>query len=326
MLIEKGCLLYGLVNEDDRLKYSFITSFDKYARHFKNNNFPAMNSLKNLFIPPRGILYVIDRNYVIHESSEENIDNIVLFGVKPCDYYSLKILDKLLENDVYYYMRRMSVKHVIIEECLNPSKYCFCGSLNTGPEAVDGYDISYAVIDENVLFKVASRAGSLLADSLGLETAPNDLLEKYHSLIEYAKKRISKLPDMGNCVNKLESVMKDRDLWVELAGKCVGCGNCNMVCPTCMCTEFLDRIVGEKAYRFRIWTGCLSYTYGLTAGYHYRPELYMRSRHFILHKFLFQPFRYNTIGCVGCGRCLAWCPMNVDFIELLKRVCTYDQV
>lgn len=247
---------------------------------------------------------------------------VALFGVKPCDVASLEVLDRILRNDDSYQGRRSRVGLVVVEECTVPGATCFCGSTGTGPSISAGYDVAYARLGSGVvIFKYGSKIGLELIEELGLARASEDEVAEYERTMSIARKSASHLPQLQEVSRALEKSVADEAFWKEVSSRCVGCANCNMVCPTCFCTEFVDYLEPSgRARRVRQWFGCLSYTYGQVAGMHYRPELHMRYRHFVLHKFLFYPKQVGLVGCVGCGRCVTWCPVGLDIREVVSKV------
>lgn len=278
-------------------------------------------SLKYFLYPPIQDVVYVDRDFSFREARVD-FDNIALFGVKPCDLYSMRVLDGILMNrDPYYTNARSSVKIVVVEECVKPSNVCFCGSVGTGPWVSSGFDVAFTRLNNGVVFKSGSSIGVDLLKRLNLKKASDGTLDEYRKSMDKALESTKVLPELTALTNALEKSMSNEELWSKVSKKCVGCSNCNMVCPTCFCTEFFDEAeLDGSALRLKKWHGCLSYSYGLVAGGHFRPKLYMRYRHFILHKFLFYPRQVGLIGCVGCGRCITWCPLGVDIRETLWEV------
>ncbi len=249
---------------------------------------------------------------------------MALFGIKPCDLAAIEVLDRVLESDDFYRARRSAVAYIVVEECVEPGDTCFCGSTGTGPAASGGFDVAYARLEGRVLFRAGSERGLRLLEELKLGEAPGDLVERYDEVMEEARRKSSRLPPLDAVIKALEDSAASEGFWREVSARCVGCANCNMVCPTCFCTEFIDSAdLSGRARRQRQWFGCLSYTYGQVAGMHFRPELFMRYRHFVLHKFVFYQRQIGLPGCVGCGRCITWCPMGIDLGEVVSRVVSH---
>lgn len=268
-------------------------------------------------------VYEISGEFEIAQARED-FPPTALFGIKPCDLAAIEVLDRILERDDAYQARRSRVEYVIVEECVEPGGTCFCGSIGTGPAASGGYDIAYARIDDQVLFKVGSAKGFKLAEKIGFTEAPKDLVKKYDEILGEARRKASKIPPLSTVAKALEDMAASEGFWREASARCVGCTSCNMVCPTCFCTEFVDYVdLSDRARRERQWFGCLSYTYGQVAGQHFRPELFMRYRHFVLHKLVFYQKQVNLPGCVGCGRCITWCPMGIDLREVVSRAVSH---
>lgn len=243
-----------------------------------------------------------------------------LFGIKPCDLASIEVLDRILKDDDSYWSRRSKIELIVVEECTVPGATCFCGSIGTGPFASAGFDIAYARLNNGIIFKYGSEKGLKILERLKLAEASKDDVTEYERAIARARELTRYLPPPSEVSKSLERSIGDISFWKEVSSRCVGCTNCNMVCPTCFCSEFVDQIEPSgRAKRVRQWFGCLSYTYGQVAGIHYRPELYMRYRHFVLHKFLFYPKQVGLVGCVGCGRCITWCPMGIDLREVISK-------
>lgn len=337
---EYGLEVIGLKYDGRSLAYGSLRSInetplrleDAQGRAFyRLVNASAAGAFRHTYLSPKFFLYppqqVVIRISADFEVSlpEARPSPFAIFGIKPCDLHAIKVLDSvLLDRDPYYTAMRRSARAIIVEECVAPSANCFCGSLGTGPQARDGYDLAYAWLGEEVVLRPGSELGEELVRKLGLEAAGAEITRKYEESIARARRLASALPSLAELTKALERAMGDAELWAKLSKKCVGCSNCNMVCPTCFCTEFFDEVEPSGgAARHRKWHGCLSYSYGLVAKAHFRPELYMRFRHFVLHKFLFYQKQVGLIGCTGCGRCITWCPLGVDIRDVLRGVLEY---
>ncbi|MEM4717847.1 MAG: 4Fe-4S dicluster domain-containing protein [Desulfurococcaceae archaeon] len=252
-------------------------------------------------------------------------DRVSIFGIKTCDLEAIKILDSmLLYKHPIYTARRESVSLIVVEECLEPNNNCFCAITGTGPLAIDGFDIAFARLEPGkIIFKYGSKIGEEILRALNLLIAGKREVSTYFDKAEKAVIDMrKKIPiDINGIQGALSRSIHDSLIWSKISENCTGCGNCNFVCPTCFCMEMIYSIENmNTSSRVGKWTGCLLFSYGLVAGMHFRPELYMRFRHFILHKFMFYPKQIGRIGCVGCGRCITWCPMKVDQIHALRKL------
>lgn len=322
--VSGNTIVFNVIEKVDEIPVNnFVTQKPGYYRLFKGFGFThSFQSPKNFLYPPIQEVALVFEDLSVE--IPKNIGrNVVLFGIKPCDLAAINVFDELfaLNFNPYYLERRRKVFAIIVEECLYPSETCFCGSLGFGPVVENGFDIAYARVGRgSVIFKAGSSIGKTILNNLGIAKASESDVELYRKLVEDAKKKT----DIGVAVEVVQKAlaasMADKDLWEKLSEKCLGCSNCNMVCPTCFCVEIIDELENGKSKRVSHWVGCLSYTYGLVAGGHFRKELYTRYRHFILHKFLFYPKQVGMLGCTGCGRCVAWCPVGIDIRETLKTV------
>lgn len=283
----------------------------------------SFTSPKLYLHPPEQLVSTVSPDYKILGDNMDN-DRVILFGIKPCDLRAINILDSILGLNKHpiYTRRRNSVAAVVVEECLEPGETCFCGALGTGPDVSQGFDIAYARLNENlVLFKHGSDIGKEVIARANLAKADRDTVSLYQELISRCRKATeTRIPSINKIENSLKKSMNNTQLWSKLSSRCVGCGNCNYVCPTCFCIEIEDIVLEGLSRRIAKWIGCLTYTYGQVAGGHFRPRLYTRYRHFVLHKFLFYPMQINSIGCVGCGRCITWCPLGIDIRDTLREV------
>ncbi|MEM1645299.1 MAG: 4Fe-4S dicluster domain-containing protein [Ignisphaera sp.] len=273
--------------------------------------------------PPEQLISLVLPNYRIVDY-DLYIDKVILFGIKPCDLRAISVLDSILglnKHPIYTRMRS-SIVGIVVEECLEPGETCFCGAVGAGPNVLQGFDIAYARFREDlVLFKYGSDIGKEVISRANLVKADRNIVSLYQEFIDRCRKTTeTRIPNINEIKNALKKSMNNTQLWSRLSSKCVGCGNCNYVCPTCFCIEIEDIVSDGLSKRIAKWIGCLTYTYGQVAGGHFRPRLYTRYRHFVLHKFLFYPMQINYIGCVGCGRCITWCPLGIDIRDTLREV------
>ncbi len=285
----------------------------KYFRH-------GPDSPKKILYPPRLTLFRITKDYRI-EVPEVEVPKIAFFALKPCDLAAIQVMDRVQGclGDAYYNLVRKNLV-IVVENCVEPGGTCFCATMGTGPIASKGFDVAFTRIrDDLVVFEAGSSLGVELLDELELEPLDEKLYREFIDAVRkaYSKARPIELPDK---LPELLELTLDSDMYKEIAEKCLGCANCNMVCPTCFCFDVIDiPYYDGSAERVRVWDGCFSYNYAAVAGGHYRPDLWARYRHWFLHKFSYWVKQFGTYGCVGCGRCITWCPVGIDVRDTLRR-------
>lgn len=282
----------------------------------------SFHSPKYTLNPPIQELICESRDFDTIRVPRRDSRPLCLFGIKPCDLASIRILDLVLRGKHPTYTEiRDKIRLIVVEECVLPNKNCFCSVLGTGPTVREGFDIAYARLDSDVfLFKAGSSIGLELLERAGVREASVGLVEKLEDLVKQSSRLMHDRARIN--ISDLESLLEvaaDSDFWSNASEKCIACGNCNFVCPTCFCMELEYHVSNDIACKKTRWTGCLVYSYGLVAGGHFRPERYMRYRHFLLHKFSFYKRQIGMLGCVGCGRCITWCPIGLDHLSIIKQ-------
>jgi ferredoxin len=324
-LKSRGLKVLGPKKSGGSIVYGEISDMEEMPLGIGGLSSITHHSIKEILHPSNQRFLYTDSNYTSH-IPENGTESFALFGIRPCDLSSLQITDLLLSEDPFYNNRRSKLTWVIVEECQEPGIYCFCSLIGTGPTAKADFDISYALIGRDcVVFRKGTEKGEKMLKSLQLKEVDENSKEVllYKQRAEAAavsmKKRFRE--SLSGLPEALDASLGDVSFWKKISDRCIGCSNCNMVCPTCTCSEFLDEAMMDgSAERQRFWVGCLSPVYGEVAGTHFRKEQYMRYRHFVLHKFLFPFIKQVPSGCVGCGRCIAFCPMGLDLRNTLQEV------
>jgi ferredoxin len=247
-----------------------------------------------------------------------------LFGVRPCDARAMLALDKVFidgdQHDPYYARLRAKVA-VIALACTRPTSSCFCTSVGSGPGDAAGADVLAVALDADLLLGAETPRGQELLSCVAdlLTDAPGAAVKEAEGQIRAAEDQIAPV-NLQNIARRLRDAY-DSPLWETASLKCLGCGTCSYLCPTCHCFDITDDVRGGTVRRVRTWDCCAYPLFTLHAsGHNPRPTAKERWRQRIMHKFRYAAENYNHLLCVGCGRCIRNCPVSMDLRTVLKEV------
>ncbi|MGC9779017.1 MAG: 4Fe-4S dicluster domain-containing protein [Candidatus Heimdallarchaeota archaeon] len=291
-----------------------------------------MISIKKLFHPAKQDLFKFNRTKGVIKSCLDESDigvekKIVVFGVRPCDITGNNVLDKIFKeyfrDEFYSTLRERAL--IIGINCLQPCyENCFCESMSSN-DPKSGYDIMLTEIAKDKFIIVPNTDGGKrilkLYPDLFQEPTDDDF-EKYVRTLELKKNNFKKYILVEGLPSELEDKFESR-AWKKYTKECLFCGSCTFVCPTCYCFNVKDKISIDlkTGTRQREWDSCYYPEFASVAGGHdFRHEKERRFRYRYLHKFIDIPRRYNVEGCVGCGRCITYCPAVIDVRDVVEDV------
>lgn len=256
--------------------------------------------------------------------SGEEDGELVIFGLSPCEAKAFQILDCVFEGEYQdpYYLKKRERTTLVGLACNEPGGNCFCTSLDGGPSDKTGLDVLLTDLGDGYYVEVITEKGEKLVDeSLDL-LAPAEAAdgERKERVAEEAERRIKRSIDLSGVPEELASVFED-GLWDRITMKCLGCGICTYLCPTCHCFDIQDEMMATQSRRARVWDSCMFEEYTLQAsGVNPRPTRKARFRNRVYHKYKYFVDNFGVIACVGCGRCIDHCPVNMDIIDVLSEV------
>lgn len=283
---------------------------------------------KRFLHPPELRLWRAERDAeggfaVVDEPSES--PRFAFVGVRPCDVAAIAVQDRVFTGGAHVdadYAARRAAAFVVAVHCTEPGGTCFCASMGTGPRARDGFDLALTELlpegggAPTYLVEVGSERGAaVLADVPTRAASEADLAEVDRRLADAAG-RMGRTLEVAGLAEALSGAL-DHPRWDAAAERCLACGNCTLACPTCFCSTVEDTtdLTGAFAERTRRWDSCFTLDLSYIHGGPVRPSLRARYRQWVTHKLATWEAQFGTPGCVGCGRCITWCPAAIDLTE-----------
>lgn len=292
-----------------------------------SNALNTVRSAKDFFFPQTENLMDFKtegKNIEIIDTRSE-CEDFVVFGIRACDVKSLEVLDRvfLAEPADSYYKNRREHGIIVSVACNKPAETCFCGTFGIDASEPEGDIVCYRTDGEMYLNAVTERGRELL-DSLDAvtESASDDAAEPQKALI---KERLSKLPLSSLSADAFGSGKTaeffDAPEWKELSESCLGCGTCTFVCPTCQCYDIKDFNTGHGVKRFRCWDSCMYSDFTKMSAGQPRLTQLERFRQRFMHKLVYYPTNNDGLfSCVGCGRCVIKCPIQMNIVKVMKKL------
>ncbi len=348
-LIRKGYAVIAPQIRDGAIVLGEIQSADELPRGWTDDQDPAHyelarrkdaayfgyavgpHSWKQFLYPPRLKLFSAKKagkGFEVHTEEPNGMRPMAFLGVRPCEIVAIGLHDKVFRTgpavDRSYNTRREKAL-VLCVECVHPAATCFCTSMMTGPGAEAGFDLAMTeVVDEGSHYFVI-RTGSPRGEDI-LKELPHRAAEKVETdraaaLVAEASAAMARRVDTADLPRFLNANFESAR-WDDVAKRCLACANCTMVCPTCFCSTVEDAtsLGGDEAERWRRWDSCFTSDFTRIAGGNIRMSTRTRYRQWLMHKFGHWVDQFGAFGCVGCGRCITWCPAGIDVTAELRAL------
>jgi ferredoxin len=333
-----GAIVYDTIESTDDLPSGWTDEQGPGNYRLRRRNDQAWfgyvvgpQSWKRFLHPPRVTLFRLERTddgFTPRVPAAEG--GYAFIGVRPCELAAIAVQDRVfLEGpfvDAGYAARRADV-FVVAVNCAQAGETCFCASMGTGPRAREGFDLALTEVIEGeshrFVVEVGSEAGrTILA---GLPHRPASEVEAAEALAISAATAASmgrRLDTDGLKEALYEST--DHPQWDDVARRCLACTNCTMVCPTCFCTSVkeVSDLAGGSEERVRLWDSCFTTEFSYIHGGPVRSSIKARYRQWLTHKLATWIDQFGTSGCVGCGRCITWCPVGIDLTAEVRALRT----
>jgi len=315
--------VFAPVKKKSLVSFERVSSGNEAYLDFQNTKKPP----KEVFFPQTEILftYRVGKKGVEIEEAPALRRKVVLLGVRPCDARGFVLLDKFFsfgEHKDLYYLEKMENTTTIGLACNHPLSTCFCTSIGGSPFGKEGVDLLLQDLNDKYLIETVTEKGEKFIEKFPwLKDAEKGDIEKAKRLSEDAEKAIRSKVSVEGVSEKLDRMFDD-PIWDQIRQRCVGCGVCTYLCPTCCCFDILDEETGEGK-RVRIWDSCQFPFFTLQgSGHNPRPSEKERMRQRIMHKFNYYVKNFGESLCVGCGRCVRECPVNLDIREVVEEIST----
>ena len=339
-----GYQIVGPTIAQQAIVYDVIHSIEDLPRGWTDRQEPALyrlekrddeslfgynvgpHSWKRFLFPPNITLSQADRTEIGWEFSETKNDSprLAFLGVRACELAAMKIQDRVFTGGPYVdpiYLQRREQALVIAVNCTQAVSTCFCTSMNTGPRCTTGFDLALTELADGFVVESGSAQGHAIVDQLATNEATKDNLQEAEAARQNAVEQITKRMDTTDIRELLMSSL-EHPRWDDVASRCLSCTNCTMVCPTCFCstvTEVSD-LKGDHVERQRQWDSCFNLEFSYMNGGIVRDNTRNRFRQWMTHKLATWFDQFGTSGCVGCGRCIAWCPVGIDITDEVAAI------
>jgi len=308
---------YRLHRRDDEALFGFAVGPHSWKQH----QLPAEVKLWRGRVDERGAVTGVTE-------PRQNVPKYAFLGARSCELHAIGILDRVLvggrraESDD---RGRGEGPFIVAVQCGVAGGTCFCVSMNTGPVAERGFDLALTeILDANAhhfVVEVGSERGADVLDEVPHRDAAGDDQDAASSVHQRTASQMGRELDTTD-IRELLYRNYQHPRWDEVAARCLTCGNCTMVCPTCFCTtvEDVTDLQGEHVERYQRWDSCFTIDYSHIHGGSVRSSTRSRYRQWMTHKLATWWDQFGTSGCVGCGRCITWCPVGIDITEEARAI------
>jgi len=335
--VHDGAIIYSEIASVEDLPIGWTDEHEAGRYRLKRRNDQALfgyvvgpYSWKKFLYPPVLSLWKAKKtgkSFEVVPNTDEP-PQYAFIGVRSCELHAIFIQDRVFTNgkftDPHYQARRQKI-FIVAVNCVQAGGTCFCVSMKTGPKATVGFDLALTeIIDDQrhyFVVEVGTEKGAEILQKVPTKRAQPDDIQTAKERIAQAAQHMGRQLDTTN-IKELLYRNLEHPRWDEVATRCLTCANCTMVCPTCFCTtvEDVTALTGTEAERVRRWDSCFTLDFSYIHGGSVRASAKSRYRQWLTHKLASWIDQFGTSGCVGCGRCITWCPVGIDITEEVRAI------
>jgi ferredoxin len=343
VLIDRGFDVIGPTVDQDAIVLRSLQSTDQLPAGLRDHQRPGVyrleegrgrffdfnvgpDSWKRFLFPPRATLAnaKLDEDGWHFETPEEPAAKYAFLGVRACDLAAISIQDDVFCRSDFVDPLYAAIRHralLIAVECTKTADTCFCASMGSGPDCRDGFDLLLRELDDGFVVTAGSDHGRDILSELELPPADEGRQERAAEQTRETTQAIRKRFNPDG-VPQLLMEQLEHPHWDRVAERCLSCANCTMVCPTCFCSEVeeVSNLQQTEAERVRHWDSCFNPEMTHSSGGNARPTIRSRYRQWLTHKLSSWHDQFGTSGCIGCGRCITWCPVGIDLTEEVDAI------
>ncbi len=336
--VRENAIVYDTLTSVDELPIGYTDEQDGGYYRLKRRSDQALfgytvgpQSWKSFLHPPSIRLWRAKREGRSFQMIPENqeVPKLAFFGVRSCELHALAIQDRVFAGGTYtdpVYQARRDRLFIVAVNCGQAGGTCFCTSMETGPQVTAGFDLALTeVLQEDrhyFVIQIGTAAAAELFHEVPYREASSAEIERAERIVQETAEHMGRSLNTTGIKETLYRSL-DHPRWEEVAQRCLSCANCTMVCPTCFCTSVEDvtDLTGQQAERWRTWDSCFTADFSYISGGSIRPSVKARYRQWMTHKLATWIDQFGTSGCVGCGRCITWCPVGIDITEEARAIC-----
>lgn len=335
--LRENAIVYDCLESADQLPIGWRDVQDGGRYRLERRNDAARfgyavgpHSWKQFLFPPKVVLWRGKKTGDGFQVTQPNPEapKYAFIGVRSCELHAIAIQDRVFTGgacqDPHYRSAREGI-FVVAVNCAQAGGTCFCVSMNTGPRATFGYDLALTeVIDVDrhyFLAEVGTDEGAAVLEQLQSHEATAPEVAAAEEVVQNTATQMGRSMETGD-IKELLYRNYDHPRWENVAERCLTCANCTMVCPTCFCNTVEDStdLSGEETERHRRWDSCFTMDFSYIHGGSVRPSTRSRYRQWMTHKLATWIDQFGTSGCVGCGRCITWCPVGIDITQEVRAI------